>query len=429
VPRWPIDRWALTSFRRLLTRNLELMDAVDFFHARQELEQFFWGTFCDNYLELAKARLYDQQESARAARLSGQATLYELLLGQLRLFAPFIPHITEEIYQIASLPRDRGESLHTGGYPDPAQFLDDAANHQRAQQAVQILGLVRRFRAAKSLSMKVEIPPWRSSVSTSTSRASPTSARTCSRPRACSRSCRRRARRSKATSSPRARFASGARRRLRRRRTRSRSSRSRGRRRVRSSFTSDAGVCSRPSVRRSGLGEPEVAMAQGDPAAQSRQAFPRLLGDFELLRELGRGGMAVVYLARERSLDRIVALKILPLDRSASARDIERFHREATLVARLRHPHVVPIHQVGEVQGSHYIAMDYVAGPSFAELLHGVHDRAPAEVTQEAVPVAGVLRSQAGAARLVRRRRVPIGGGDRIPRSRTRTSRASFTAT
>ncbi|MFO0980507.1 MAG: serine/threonine-protein kinase [Planctomycetota bacterium] len=113
---------------------------------------------------------------------------------------------------------------------------------------------------------------------------------------------------------------------------------------------------------------------------------PRFLGDFELLREIGRGGMAVVYLARQRSLDRVIALKLLPLERTASSRDIERFYREATLVAKLHHQNVVPVHAVGEVMGSHFIAMDFIAGPSLAEILEAVRGRVAAEVAHGPFP-------------------------------------------
>src|SRR5829696_2504963 len=76
-----------------------------------------------------------------------------------------------------------------------------------------------------------------------------------------------------------------------------------------------------------------------------------LAGEYSLERELGRGGMGVVYLARDVQLDRYVAIKLLPshLARTAEAR--ERFVREARTAAGLSHPHIVPIHRVGEVSG------------------------------------------------------------------------------
>ena len=87
------------------------------------------------------------------------------------------------------------------------------------------------------------------------------------------------------------------------------------------------------------------------------------LGDFEILSELGRGGMhATVYLARQVSLQRHVALKVLVEGGDASEREIERFHRSAKAAARLHHPGIVPVHAHGTESKAHYLAMEYVAG-------------------------------------------------------------------
>ena len=95
----------------------------------------------------------------------------------------------------------------------------------------------------------------------------------------------------------------------------------------------------------------------------------RTLGDFELIEELGRGGMGVVYRARQLSLDREVAVKVLPSLASMNPGAVERFRREAEACARLSHPGIVAVHGVGEVGGDHYFAMELVEGPSFADLL------------------------------------------------------------
>lgn len=86
------------------------------------------------------------------------------------------------------------------------------------------------------------------------------------------------------------------------------------------------------------------------------------LGDYRLLREVGRGGMGIVYEAEQLSLRRRVALKLLPADRTGDARSIERFRREAAAASRLRHPGIVPIHEVGEWRGSHFYSMEFVDG-------------------------------------------------------------------
>jgi serine/threonine-protein kinase len=92
-----------------------------------------------------------------------------------------------------------------------------------------------------------------------------------------------------------------------------------------------------------------------------------LAAEYELLRPLGRGGMAVVFLARERSLKRLVAIKVLDPELGASPLFRTRFEREAETAAQLQHPHIVPIFRVGESDGIAYYAMAYVEGESLAE--------------------------------------------------------------
>jgi len=98
-------------------------------------------------------------------------------------------------------------------------------------------------------------------------------------------------------------------------------------------------------------------------------ALPRSFGEYELLSELGRGGMGIVYQARQPRLDRIVALKMLRAGAGANSAETVRFRQEAISAARLDHPHVVPVYEVGETQGRPYFSMQYVAGTTLAERL------------------------------------------------------------
>jgi eukaryotic-like serine/threonine-protein kinase len=105
------------------------------------------------------------------------------------------------------------------------------------------------------------------------------------------------------------------------------------------------------------------------PSGEFLELQAALAGEYSLQRELGRGGMGIVYLAREVQLDRDVAIKVLPSELARSAGARERFVREARTAASLSHPHIVPIHRVGEAGGFVFFVMSYVEGETLGERL------------------------------------------------------------
>jgi serine/threonine protein kinase/Flp pilus assembly protein TadD len=128
-----------------------------------------------------------------------------------------------------------------------------------------------------------------------------------------------------------------------------------------------------PRLRRLSQGEP----ADGPPP-------PETLGDFRIARELGRGGMGVVYEAEQLSLGRRVALKVLPFAAALDPKHLQRFRNEALAAAHLNHPHIVPVYGVGCERGVHYYAMQLVEGQTLADLIRGL--RAAAGLGQEGRP-------------------------------------------
>jgi serine/threonine protein kinase/Flp pilus assembly protein TadD len=120
------------------------------------------------------------------------------------------------------------------------------------------------------------------------------------------------------------------------------------------------------------------------------------LGDFLLLRELGRGGMGVVYEAEQISLGRRVALKVLPFAAALDARQLQRFRNEAQAAAQLQHPHIVPVYAVGCERGVHYYAMQLIDGRTLAEMIAAWRAEAPdAAPLPDTLPVAGLSTERA----------------------------------
>jgi eukaryotic-like serine/threonine-protein kinase len=126
-----------------------------------------------------------------------------------------------------------------------------------------------------------------------------------------------------------------------------------------------------------GLQRPSTAGRLGD------------FGDYELLEEIGQGGQGVVYRARQKSLNRIVALKVIGVGHWASEARLKRFRLEAEAAARLDHPRIVPIHEVGERDGYCYFSMNFVQGGQLDEVV----ERAPMPVRRAVELIAKLARA------------------------------------
>ncbi|MDE0160599.1 MAG: protein kinase, partial [Acidimicrobiaceae bacterium] len=116
-------------------------------------------------------------------------------------------------------------------------------------------------------------------------------------------------------------------------------------------------------------------------------------GRYELLRRIARGGMADVYLARDASLDRQVAVKVLFPEFANDPSFVERFRREAKAAANLNHPNIVGIYDWGQEQGTYYIVMEYVVGRSMADVMRSTGRLSPDRAAEIAADVAEALSS------------------------------------
>jgi len=136
-----------------------------------------------------------------------------------------------------------------------------------------------------------------------------------------------------------------------------------------------------------------AVLARAGMLADEDDLGPRQFGDFTLLQRIGAGGMGVVWRAREESLGREVALKLVRPELAWFEHSHARFRREAETIARLDHPGILPIHAVGEAHGVVFLVMPLVRGCSLAELLRGLHGRDPERLAM--ADVAAVLAAEA----------------------------------
>ena len=146
-------------------------------------------------------------------------------------------------------------------------------------------------------------------------------------------------------------------------------------------------------------------------AAERSRKCARLFPGYEVLSLLGRGGMGAVYQARQIELDRLVAIKLLPLEISVDKDFADRFRREARAMAKLNHPNIIAVYDFGTTREGHlFFVMEYVEGANLADIIH--HGAGPGSMTSDLTP----------------NRRSPSSSRS-APRWPTRTARASSTAT
>ena len=151
-----LDRWILSRMHRATAKAAEAFAAYEYAVALRAIEDFFWNDFCDNYLELVKKRAYDEAGEDKAGQMSAVHTIALCLDGILRLFAPIVPHVTEELWShIFEEKYAQTGSIHArGNWPQASDYLLDEAAEAEGIAVVELLEVVRKAKSEKGVSIK-----------------------------------------------------------------------------------------------------------------------------------------------------------------------------------------------------------------------------------------------------------------------------------
>jgi valyl-tRNA synthetase len=149
-----LDLWVLSKLYKAVEKATTSLLEYEYNDARVAAEEFFWKDFCDNYLELIKARTYNEEAQGLKAKNSAIHTIYHCLHTLYRLFAPFMPYITEELNE--KIFAD-GSVHQKGSWPDSKQYYFDQDNVAEGEKVVAVLELIRKFKSNANISLRAPL--------------------------------------------------------------------------------------------------------------------------------------------------------------------------------------------------------------------------------------------------------------------------------
>ena len=151
------DQWLLSKLHKVIKNSTESFDNYSYSKTKSEVEKFFWHIFCDQYLEIVKDRLYNPEVRGEKARKSGQESLFQTVLAVIKMIAPIMPHITEEIYQLYWAKKESCKSVHISNWPKYDQKLVNENAELAGDLGVDIINAVRKYKSEKQMSLKEEL--------------------------------------------------------------------------------------------------------------------------------------------------------------------------------------------------------------------------------------------------------------------------------
>ncbi|MEK6903253.1 MAG: valine--tRNA ligase [Nanoarchaeota archaeon] len=152
-----MDAWLLSKLHAVVVKSTDAFEHYAYWQAKAEVDFFFWHTLCDQYLEIVKDRLYNPDKRGETGKESAQYTLHVAFSTLLKLFAPFLPFITEELYFQLFQKEEKEKSIHLSSWPDTKNisFSNDATTV--GDKFVTILTDVRQFKSKQKVSLAAEI--------------------------------------------------------------------------------------------------------------------------------------------------------------------------------------------------------------------------------------------------------------------------------
>jgi valyl-tRNA synthetase len=151
------DKWLLSKMQKVIQESTESFEKYEYARTKSETEKFFWHNFCDQYLEIAKDRLYNPDQRGVEVRKSAQETLHQTILTVLKLMAPIMPHITEEIYQLYFADKENKKSIHISEWPKYDRSFVNEEAELAGDLGVDIINTVRKYKSENQLSLKEEL--------------------------------------------------------------------------------------------------------------------------------------------------------------------------------------------------------------------------------------------------------------------------------
>jgi len=151
------DKWILSKLHKLIKESTGAFLTYEYSRTRLDVEHFFWHTFCDNYLEIAKDRLYNPDKRGKESKQSAQYALYETLLSIIKMFAPIMPFITEEIYQDFFKKTEKDKSIHISKWPRHNKKLIDDKIEEIGNILAEIIAEARKSKTKASKPLNAPI--------------------------------------------------------------------------------------------------------------------------------------------------------------------------------------------------------------------------------------------------------------------------------